>query len=82
MKAVVGEEALSVEDRMYLEFTENFESQFVKQGMYENRTVFETLDKAWELLRTFPKDALNKIPTKIINKYYQRQMDDDNETKS
>ena len=61
MKAVVGEEALSVEDRMYLEFTENFESQFVQQGMYENRTVFETLDKAWELLRTFPKDALNKI---------------------
>ena len=75
MKAVVGEEALSVEDRMYLEFTENFESQFVQQGMYENRTVFETLDKAWELLRTFPKDALNKIPTKIINKYYQRGMD-------
>merc|ERR1711968_414026 len=76
MKAVVGEEALSVEDRMFLEFTENFENEYVTQGMYENRDVFNTLDKAWELLRTFPKDALNKIPAKLLRKYYQREMDE------
>tara|TARA_B100000795_G_C22750084_1_gene419036 strand:- start:5 stop:724 length:720 start_codon:yes stop_codon:yes gene_type:complete len=74
MKAVVGEEALSLEDKMYLEFTENFENSFVAQGMYENRDIFETLDRAWELLRSFPKDALNKIPQKLLKKYYQREM--------
>jgi V-type H+-transporting ATPase subunit B len=76
MKAVVGEEALSVEDKMYLDFTERFENEFVRQGMYEKRTIFESLDKAWELLRTFPRDALKKIPGKILDQYYQRKMDD------
>ena len=61
-------------DKMYLEFTENFEKTFVCQDMYENRTIFETLDRAWELLRSFPKDALNKIPAKLLKKYYQREM--------
>merc|ERR1711988_1297661 len=76
MKAVVGEEALSVEDRMYLDFTERFENEFVRQGMYEKRTIFESLDKAWELLRTFPRDALKKIPGKILDQFYQRKMDE------
>merc|ERR1711907_708011 len=76
MKAVVGEEALSVEDKMYLDFTERFENEFVRQGMYEKRTIFESLDKAWELLRTFPRDALKKIPGKILDQFYQRKMDD------
>ena len=47
MKAVVGEEALSSEDHLYLEFLEKFESKFVNQGAYENRTIFETLEIAW-----------------------------------
>ena len=76
MKAVVGEEALSVEDRMYLDFTERFENEFVRQGMYEKRSIFESLDKAWELLRTFPRDALKKIPGKILDQFYQRKMDE------
>merc|ERR1719150_3475949 len=45
MKAVVGEEALSAEDKLYLEFLEKFETKFVAQGRYENRTIEETLDK-------------------------------------
>jgi V-type H+-transporting ATPase subunit B len=56
MKAVVGAEALSEEDHMYLRFTEQFENKFIKQGPYDNRTVFESLDVAWSLLRQFPKE--------------------------
>merc|ERR1739845_263151 len=41
MKAVVGEEALSAEDKLYLEFLEKFEDSFVSQGYYENRTIEE-----------------------------------------
>merc|ERR1711935_1069485 len=72
MKAVVGEEALSPEDHLYLEFLEKFESKFVNQGPYENRTIFESLDLAWSLLRTFPKEMLKRIPKKTMDAYYAR----------
>merc|ERR1719174_265263 len=49
MKAVVGEEALSKDDLVYLEFLDKFEGQFVMQGEYDNRTILKSL-KSWELL--------------------------------
>lgn len=72
MKAVVGEEALSSEDKLSLEFLEKFERSFVSQGAYENRHIEESLDLAWSLLRIYPKELLNRIPAKIINEFYQR----------
>src|SRR6185369_3215538 len=47
MKAVVGEEALSSEDKLSLEFLEKFEKTFITQSAYESRTIFESLDLAW-----------------------------------
>ncbi|CAG7852688.1 V-type proton ATPase subunit B Short=V-ATPase subunit B; AltName: Full=V-ATPase 57 kDa subunit; AltName: Full=Vacuolar proton pump subunit B [Serendipita indica DSM 11827] len=73
MKAVVGEEALSSEDKLALEFLEKFETQFVGQGAYESRTIFDSLDLAWSLLRIFPKELLNRINPKIISEFYARQ---------
>ena len=73
MKAVVGEEALSTEDLLYLEFLEKFESKFVKQGMYESRTIFESLDLAWELLRIFPRELLRRITAKTLDEFYERK---------
>ncbi|KRX10520.1 P-loop containing nucleoside triphosphate hydrolase [Pseudocohnilembus persalinus] len=72
MKAVVGEEALSQEDHLYLEFLKKFETNFISQGMYEARTIFKSLDIAWNLLRIFPQDQLKKINGKTLDKYYQR----------
>jgi V-type H+-transporting ATPase subunit B len=72
MKAVVGEEALSDEDMLYLEFIDKFEARFIQQGPYENRDVFDTLDVAWELLRIFPENMLKKLPAKIKAEYYPR----------
>merc|ERR1719163_1710068 len=72
MKAVVGEEALSSEDHLYLEFLDKFESKFVTQGPYENRTIFDTLEIAWGLLRTFPKEMLKHIPEKTLKVFYAR----------
>merc|ERR1712193_321240 len=46
MKAVVGEEALSEDEHKYLEFTDKFESDFIAQKSYENRTIFDSLDIA------------------------------------
>jgi len=73
MKAVVGEEALSSEDKLSLEFLDKFERTFISQGAYEKRSIYESLDQAWELLRIYPKELLNRIPKKVLDKYYTRQ---------
>jgi len=75
MKAVVGVEALSQEDLLYLEFLERFEKEFIMQGTYENRSVYDSLDLGWELLRIFPRESLKRIPAKTLNKYYKRRHD-------
>jgi len=72
MKAVVGEEALSPDDHKYLEFLYKFEKKFIAQGVYENRTVFESLDIGWQLLRIFPRDMLKRIPQSTLDEYYDR----------
>jgi len=72
MKAVVGEEALTADDLLYLEFLTKFEKNFIAQGSYENRTVFESLDIGWQLLRIFPKEMLKRIPASVLAEYYPR----------
>lgn len=72
MKAVVGEEALSSEDKLSLEFLDKFERTFISQSAYESRTIEESLDLAWNLLRIYPKELLNRIPKKVIDEFYQR----------
>merc|ERR1712048_390471 len=73
MKAVVGEEALSMEDHLYLSFLERFEGKFVSQGPYQSRTIFESLDLAWSILSSFPKELLKKIPNRTIDEFYARR---------
>lgn len=73
MKAVVGEEALSSEDKLSLEFLEKFEKTFIAQSAYESRTIFESLDLAWSLLRIYNKELLNRIPADVLDKYYSRR---------
>jgi vacuolar-type H+-ATPase subunit B/Vma2 len=41
-------------------------------GHYENRTIFESLDIGWQLLRIFPKQMLKRIPQSTLEKYYPR----------
>ena len=70
MKAVIGEEALTDEDREHLEFLARFEKEFITQGFYEQRDIFVSLDLCWELLRVFAFDRLTKIDLKIRNEFY------------
>jgi V-type H+-transporting ATPase subunit B len=72
MKAVVGEEALSADDLLYLEFLNKFEKTFITQGHYENRSVYESLEIGWSLLRIFPKEMLKRIPQDILAEFYPR----------
>jgi len=73
MKAVVGEEALTEDDKLYLEFLEKFEGEFLRQGPYDARDVFRSLDIAWDLLRLFPDKMLKKINKGNLDKFYRRQ---------
>ena len=68
--AIVGEAALSIEDRRIIAFTDGFERQFVGQGR-ANRPVEETLQLAWELLSAMPPAALKRIPQRFIEQYHR-----------
>lgn len=72
MKAVVGEEALNAEDKLYLDFLERFEKKFITQGPYESRSIFKSLDLAWENLRIFSDKMLKKVDKKHIENYFKR----------
>lgn len=73
MKAVVGEEALTEDDKLYLEFLEKFEGEFLRQGPYDSRDVFRSLDLCWDLLRLFPDKMLKKIGKANLDKFYRRK---------
>jgi len=73
MKAVVGEEALSSEDKLSLEFLEKFERQFIAQSPYDKRSIFDSLELGWNLLRIFPKELLNRVNPKILDEFYARK---------
>jgi V/A-type H+-transporting ATPase subunit B len=70
--AVVGEEALTAKDKLYLEFTDNFEKRFVTQGPDENRSIEETLGLGWELLSALPEGELKRIDERHIKHYHPK----------
>ncbi len=67
--AVVGEEALSARDKLYLQFAEEFERKFINQGLYENRDIDMTLDLGWNLLSVLPETELKRIDPATIKKW-------------
>jgi len=67
---IVGEIGLSPRMKKYLQFADKFEREFLNQGVYENRSIKETLDLAWKVVSVLPKEELTRIPTRIIDKYY------------
>ena len=58
-------------DKKYLEFGKEFEERYIGQGADENRSMEETLNLGWELLGRLPKEELDRVDTKILDKYYK-----------
>ena len=73
LASVIGEDELSPIDKQYLKFGEEFEHRYIGQGPTENRTIQDTLDLGWELLGLLPKEELDRIDTKLIDKYYPKE---------
>jgi V/A-type H+-transporting ATPase subunit B len=69
LATIIGEAALSEEDKTYMDFAGKFETQYVSQDYYENRSVEQTLDLGWQLLSMFEKAELKRIDIKLIEKY-------------
>lgn len=69
LSAILGEAALSDVDKLYAKFAEAFEKEYVSQGFERDRTIEETLDLGWKLLRILPKSELKRIRTEYIEKY-------------
>ena len=72
LASVIGEDELSPTDKKYLEFGKAFETQFLTQGINENRSITDTLDLGWQLLKILPREELDRIDTKILDKYYPK----------
>jgi len=71
MKAVVGEEALSTEEKRFLEFENDFERKFLMQDPYDNRDIITSLNLAWDLVEPFPPHELTHL-NKVIDQFWQR----------
>ncbi|MBN2260171.1 MAG: V-type ATP synthase subunit B [Clostridiales bacterium] len=67
---IIGEDDLSETDQLYMEFGRQFEQKFLKQSNIENRTIDESLNLSWEMLRILPKIELDRLNDEIINEYY------------
>ena len=70
LMTILGEAALTDTDKLYAQFADAFELEYVSQGYDKNRTIEETLDLGWKLLSILPKTELKRIKPEFIDKYY------------
>ena len=71
LSEIVGKAGLTGVDLKYLKFGDDFEEHFLKQGHDENRTLEETLGRAWDVLSSLPEGELTKIKENYVRKYYK-----------
>ena len=76
LSAILGESALSDVDKKYAKFAEAFENQYVAQGFNSNRTIEETLQLGWKLLKILPKTELKRIRDEYLEKYMPKGDDE------
>ncbi len=71
LAVILGDAALSDTDKLYARFADAFEEEYVSQGYYTNRSIEETLDTGWKLLRILPRSELKRIRDEYLDKYYE-----------
>ncbi len=70
LMVILGEAALTDIDKLYAEFADAFEKEYVSQGAETDRSVEETLDIGWKLLSILPRSELKRISDEFLDKYY------------
>lgn len=70
LMVILGEAALSDIDKLYAKFADEFEATYVSQGFRTDRSIEETLNIGWDLLRILPRSELKRIRDEYLDKYY------------
>ena len=70
LSAILGEAALTEVDRKFARFAEEFEAQYVSQGFNKNRSIEETLNLGWDLLKLLPRNELKRIRDAYLEEFY------------
>ncbi len=74
--AIVGKDALSEKDQRLLEFSDDFEDRFVRQGREDDRHIGDdTLELGWDMISALPESALTRIDKKIMSQYHPAYRD-------
>lgn len=73
LMVILGEAALTDIDKLYAQFADEFEEKYVSQGYRNDRSVQETLDLGWDLLRILPRSELKRIRDADLDKYYEKK---------
>lgn len=73
LMVILGEAALSDIDLIYAKFADAFEKEYVSQGFNTDRSIEETLEIGWELLRILPRSELKRIDDKYLDMYYEKK---------
>ena len=73
LMVLLGASALTDIDRLYAKFADEFEKKYVSQGYNTDRSIEETLDIGWELLRILPRSELKRISDKLLDQYYDKK---------
>jgi V/A-type H+-transporting ATPase subunit B len=69
LATILGESALSDADLAFAKFAEAFDKEYVDQGYYNNRSIIDTLDLGWKLLKIVPRSELKRIRDEYLDKY-------------
>ncbi|MCL2555827.1 MAG: V-type ATP synthase subunit B [Firmicutes bacterium] len=72
LAAILGEAALTELDRKYARFAEEFEKQYIGQGFNLNRSIEDTLELGWNLMKMLPASELKRVKEQFIEKYYRK----------
>lgn len=72
LMVVLGEAALTDIDKLYADFSDAFEEEYVSQGYDLNRDIEETLDLGWKLLRMLPRTELKRVSDELLDEYYDK----------
>jgi len=72
LASVIGEEELSPVDKLYIQFGLEFESRVIGQGEFENRTIEQTLELGWDVLKILPRSELLRVSEEELKQYYDQ----------
>ena len=73
LMVILGEAALTDIDKLYAQFADRFEKEYVSQGFDTDRSIEETLNLGWRLLSILPRSELKRIDDRLLDEYYGKQ---------